>query len=343
MEHQTNSFMFNTNETLVVHEAAHQWFGNLVTCGSWQDIWLNEGFALFTTNYNLELHHPASTLANALRAQLNFIVSQPGGSVFVDDTTSVDRIFNGRLTYIKGGWLVQMLRWKLGDSAFFRGVRRYLQDPAVRYGYARTADLQRNLEAESGQLLESFFADWFYGQGHPSFQLVWTPVGNGLVQTKLSQTSSHPSVDFFDMPVPIRFKNAQRDTIIMIDHVQQDQSAYHRLSFMPDSAFIDPQMKLISAQNRVEKKELPSAEPNTAIVYPNPIGNRFNILLRNFQQGPLSIAIHNEIGQLLWQEQRPLFSGNDILQVASDKLPGGVYLLVIRSGSDVRIVRKILK
>jgi aminopeptidase N len=343
MEHQTNSFMYNTNETLIVHEAAHQWFGNLVTCGSWQDIWLNEGFALFTTNYSLELHHPAATLMNTLRVQLNSIVSQPGGSVFVDDTTSVGRIFNARLTYFKGGWVAQMLRWKLGDSAFFRGMRAYLQDPALRYGYARSADLQRNLEAKSGQDLDGFFADWLYGQGYPSYQLAWTPVGNGLVQTSLSQTVSHPSVDFFEMPVPIRFKNAFQDTIIIIDHRQQAQTAYHRLAFMPDSAFIDPQMKLISAGNRVERKELPPSEPNTAIVYPNPVGNSFNVSLRNFQEGTLTLAIHNSIGQLVWREQRNNFSGNDIIQVSSDKLAGGIYLLSIQSGNDVRVVRKIMK
>ncbi len=343
MEHQTNSFMVNVNETLLVHEAAHQWFGNLVTCGSWQDIWLNEGFAVFLTNFSIEKYHPPLTLFNTLRSQLNLVTSQPGGSVFVYDTTSPARIFNARLSYYKAAWLVHMLRWKLGDSAFFRGLRNYLQDPSVRYGFARTTDLQRNLETESGQDLDEFFDDWLYGEGYPSYQLNWTDLGNGLIRTSLNQTTSHPSVSFFEMPVPIRFKNAQRDTILVINHRQQAQSAYHRLGFIPDSAFIDPQLKLVSAGNTVQKTDVPPADPNTVTVYPNPVGNGFSILLRNFQQGTLSLALYNSIGQLLWHQQSADFSGSDIIQVGTEKLPAGVYWLSIRSGNNVKLVRKLMK
>jgi aminopeptidase N len=343
MEHQTNSFMGNVSEILLVHEAAHQWFGNQVTCGSWQDIWLNEGFAVFLTNFSIEQYHPESTFFNTLRGQLNLIVSQPGGSVFVYDTTSPARIFNARLSYYKGAWLVHMLRWKLGDSAFFRGLRSYLQNPATRYGFARTADLQRNLEMHSGQSLKEFFDDWLYGEGYPSYRLSWTDLGNGLIRTSLSQTTSHPSVGFFEMPVPIRFKNAQKDTILVIDHHQQAQSAYHRLGFTPDSAFIDPKLKLLSAGNTMEKIIPPPADPNTAQVYPNPFGNSFSILLRNFQQGPLSLALFNNLGQLLWKQETADFRGSDILQVGTEKLPAGTYWLSIRSNNNIKLVKKLMK
>ena len=84
-----------------------------------------------------------------------------------------------------------MLRWKLGDEVFFRGVRDYLQDPAVAFGYAFSNDLKRNLEKASGTDLTGFFADWLYGEGYPSYQLNWEFVGNGWIKTNLSQTTSH--------------------------------------------------------------------------------------------------------------------------------------------------------
>lgn len=118
MEHQTNSFMVNMSETLIVHEAAHQWFGDKITCGTWRDIWLNEGYAVFCVNYNVEKNYPENTLLNLYRNQINNITSKPNGVVYVDDTTNVARIFDSRLTYNKGGWVLQMLRWKLGDSVF---------------------------------------------------------------------------------------------------------------------------------------------------------------------------------------------------------------------------------
>jgi aminopeptidase N len=343
MEHQTNSFMFNTNETLVVHEAAHQWFGNMITCGTWEDIWLNEGFATYLSNLNFELNHPPSVLLSIQRSQLNNITSQPGGSVIVDDTTSASRIFSGRLTYNKAAWVLHMLRWKLGDSLFFKSVRSYLQDPALKYRYARTADLLGHFERTSGQDLDGFAADWLYGQGYPSYQLSWTHIGNSLISTQLSQTSSHSSVAFFEMPVPIRFKNATKDTIIVIQHLNQAQESMFRIGFTPDSAFIDPQLKLISARNTVTRKEAPPADPNSVRIYPNPIGNQFSIYLRNFQQGPLSINLYNNLGQLLWSEQRSNYSGSDILQVPSSHLPIGNYWLQIRSGQNVRIVKKLLR
>jgi len=343
MEHQTNSFMFNTNETLIVHEAAHQWFGNMITCGAWEDIWLNEGFATYLSNLNFELNHPPSVLLSVQRSQLNNITSQPGGSVIVDDTTNISRIFSGRLSYNKGAWVLHMLRWKLGDSLFFRSVRSYLQDPSLKFRYARTADLLGHFERTSGQDLDAFAADWLYGQGYPSYQLSWTHIGNGLIHTQLSQTSSHGSVAFFEMPVPIRFKNATKDTIIVIQHQNQAQESVFRIGFAPDSAMIDPQLKLISARNTVTRTEPPPADPNSVKIFPNPIGQQFSIYLQNFQQGPLSIILYNNLGQLLWSEQRSNYSGSDILQLPSGHLPRGNYWLQIRSGQNIRIVKKLLR
>ena len=72
------------------------------------------------------------------------------------------RIFSSRLTYNKGAYLLHMLRWVLGDTLFFRGIRQYVNDPKLAYGFARTDDLKRNLEQVSGKDLTEFFNDWFF-------------------------------------------------------------------------------------------------------------------------------------------------------------------------------------
>ncbi|HEX6181572.1 MAG TPA: M1 family metallopeptidase, partial [Chitinophagaceae bacterium] len=120
MEHQTNSFMFNTSPNLSSHELGHQWFGDKITCGSWQHIWLNEGFATYSTILFLQYGFP-TFYKTQLQTNLNSVVSQPGGSVFVPDTSNASRIFDGRLSYNKGSYVVHMLRWVVGDSEFFRG------------------------------------------------------------------------------------------------------------------------------------------------------------------------------------------------------------------------------
>jgi aminopeptidase N len=343
MEHQTNSFMYNVSENLVVHEASHQWFGDKITCGSWRDIWLNEGFAVFMTNYSIERYYPELQLMATLRSQLNSVVSAPGGAVFVDDTTSASRIFSGRLTYNKGGWLVRMLRWKLGDSAFFRGIRSYLKDPAVMFGFAVSKDLQRNLEKASGVELTGFFTDWLYGEGYPSYQLNWSVIGNGWIQSNLSQTTSHPSVDFFEMPVPVRFKNATRDTTIIIEHIRNQQTAFHQLGFTPDSAFIDPLLKLVSAKNTITKLDPPQSDPNSITVFPNPVQTQLTVYLKNFQAGNLKLILYNTKGQLLWKKQLNNFSGSDFIVFPTSTLPPGMYWLNIRNDDTLNLVKKILK
>ncbi|MDQ6903436.1 MAG: M1 family metallopeptidase, partial [Bacteroidota bacterium] len=174
-EHQTSTFIVTPNESLMSHELAHQWFGDKITCGSWQDIWLNEGLATHLASMDLETKYTL-TVTPTRKKEIENITSLPGGSVWVDDTTNANRIFNTRLSYTKGSHLLYMLRWKLGDSIFFKGMRRYFNDSSIAFGFARTSDFKRNLEAASGVDLKEFFDDWFYGQGYPSSNVQWTQI-----------------------------------------------------------------------------------------------------------------------------------------------------------------------
>ncbi len=343
MEHQTNSFMGSMSETLIVHEAAHQWFGNKITCGSWKDIWLNEGYAVFCVNYNIEKNYSEQTLLNLYRSQINNITSRPNGSVYVDDTTSVSRIFDSRLSYNKGGWVLQMLRWKIGDSAFFRATRNYLNDPQLlASGYAKTPDLKKHFERESGTDLTEFFKDWVYGQGFPSYQLEWAIAGENWIQTNLSQVTSDTSVSFFEMPVPIRFKNAKNDTTLVIQHTQNGQIDLFKIGFIPDSAFIDPKFKLVSANNKITRAQiLPGSE--NVVVFPNPVNNQFSVLLKNMTEGELNLSIYNALGELVWRRRVGNFKGEDLIVVPFDQMPRGSYWLKVNREQDPPIMKPILK
>jgi aminopeptidase N len=340
MEHQTNSFMGSTNRSLISHELAHQWFGDRVTCGSWQDIWLNEGFAVFGTYAYFETVLPKAETINWFRSEVDYIATKPDGSVHVKDTSSVNAIFNYRTTYVKAGWVVNMLRWVLGDALFFEGARRYLSDPIVSYGFGRTNDLKRNLELVSGENLDEFFDDWVYGEGYPSYQMSWLPLGN-KVQLVLNQTTSHPSVDFYEMPVPVLFKSATRDTLIVIKHTRNGQSELHDLGFVPDTAFIDPYVKLVSAKNKTSKSGTTTAK-NAVKLYPNPVGDQFSILLNNFTSNTAAVTVHNALGQLLWKQDIALPTGNDLLTIPSSSWARGVYVVRVRS-NDMNFVKRIVK
>jgi aminopeptidase N len=226
MEHQTNSFITSTGTNLITHEMGHQWFGDKVTCGSWQDIWLNEGFATWLADMFYPEKTDIVTYKSNVASDLSYIVSQAGGSVWVNDTTNSSRIFDSRLTYAKGAFLLRMLRFTLGDSLFFKGINQYLADPKLAYGFARTADLQRNLQNVSGQSLNYFFNQWFYGEGYPTFTVNWKDSSNGKLYFTVSQkTSRSTSVNFFKLPLPLKLSNSTntKDTTIVLACLRNNQ------------------------------------------------------------------------------------------------------------------------
>lgn len=278
MEHQTMSFMGGFSFGLQAHEMAHQWFGDKVTCGSWRDIWLNEGFATYLSGLTLE-HLKPSEWETWKTSTINSATSQPGGSVWVDDTTSVLRIFSGRLSYNKASYLLHMMRWITGDSLFYQSVRNYLNGPGTYHEFARTRDLQRHFEETSGKDFDEFLDDWFYNQGWPSYHLHWIQQSDSLI-VYVDQQTSHPSVDFFEMPIPILAVLNGQPHIFRVEHTTNGQ----RFSFfigntVVDSVGFDPDKWIISRNNTVDfLLDVNDADTDkNLLLYPNPTRNEVEI------------------------------------------------------------------
>ena len=281
MEHQTMSFMGGFSFGLQAHEMAHQWFGDKVTCGSWAEIWLNEGFATYLTGLTYEQFSPEQFWPQWKMSTSNSATSQPGGSVFVDDTTSVNRIFSGRLTYNKGSYLLHMLRWITGDEAFYTACRDYLESPGTAYDFGSTAELQSYLELHSGKNLDEFFTDWYYGQGFPTYDVRWSQQADSMV-IWLGQIQSHPSVSFFEMPVPVvAYINGIPETFVM-DHQQHNQRfSFYVGSGIVDSVDFDPELWILSRNNTVSQIITavdPVSQTDPFILFPNPAREVLNIL-----------------------------------------------------------------
>ena len=343
MEHQTNSFMLSTSPQLSAHELAHQWFGNKVTCGSWRDIWLNEGFATYLTAIFLEYGFPASHRP-FLQSTLNSVVSQPGGSLIVNDTTNIGRIFDSRLSYNKGAYVVRMLRWVLGDSTFFRGMRRYLEDPALRYGFAKTEDLQRNLEQESGKDLDKFFQKWVYGEGYANYHATWYQVsGSPWISVKLDQTTSHNSVSFYEMPVMLEFRNATQSVRVVADHRYNGQVFNFNAGFAVDTVLIDPDIWIL-ARNKSQSRSSVALLPADDIqLYPNPSPGDAIFRLRNASGNRLSLRLFNAVGQLLFKRDIGTSPGADVeVNIPFTRYAKGVYIVEIRNDRDLNVVRRII-
>ncbi|HIP48699.1 MAG TPA: T9SS type A sorting domain-containing protein [Lutibacter sp.] len=338
MEHTTMTFMGSFGRDLVAHELAHQWFGNKVTCGSWEDIWLNEGFATYLTGLSKEHLDGASSFKNWRQGKNSNITSYNGGSVFCNDTTQVWRIFHGRLSYDKGSMVLHMLRYKLGDTDFFQGVKNYLADPALAYGYAKTIDLQNHLEMQSGTDLDEYFADWFMGEGYPTYHIQWNQNANDLF-ISINQTQSHGSVSYFEMPVPIKVLGTGGEVAwLRLENTENGQLFTENISFTISSIQFDPDSHLISRNNSVTHN--PSLSTSSALfegIFPitNPVKNQINIQTTQ-AVSILKTSIYNTLGQKIFEQNNT----NPILDVSS--LPSGVILLHITTDQGM-FYQKLIK
>ncbi len=334
MEHQSNSFINSTDESLMAHELAHQWFGDKITCNSWEDIWLNEGFATFAAAFHMETKYPQSILVNR-QAIINTITSQPGGVLKVADTLNLGAVFGQRLSYNKGSYLLNMLRFMLGDDIFFKGIRRYQQDVALKYGNATTADFKRNLEEESGKNLTDFFNQWYTGQGYPSYTVKWSTIGSSTVNINVSQITSHPSVSFFKLPIALLFKNATQQKTIVVNNDFNNQNFIKTIGFIPDTVLIDPGLWLITKNNSTQKLATLNTGVGMVDVYPNPTTNPFTIYLHNFNETKASINIYNKLGQRVSSKNLNLTNGAELVQINNSNWAKGIYIMKIKVGNNL--------
>jgi aminopeptidase N len=277
MEHTTVSFMNSFGRDLIAHEMAHQWFGDKITCASWNDIWLNEGFTTYVAALVIENFDGEAAFVSEKNKMISNITSKSNGAVYVKDEelTDVNRIFSSRLTYNKGAMVLNMLRFKLGDKLFFQGLKNYLKDLNLAYKYAKTIDFQSHLEAVYGSSLAEFFEDWVYNQGYPTYTITAQNLDNGEARFTINQTQSDASVSFFEMPVPIRVSGANGKQLdLVLNNTVNDESFIEKVPFTITSVTFDPNKNIISKANTItlarEKFELTAVQlslnPNNNIL-----------------------------------------------------------------------------
>jgi aminopeptidase N len=327
MEHQTMTFVNSFDFELLAHELAHQWFGDMVTCGSWTDIWLNEGFATYLSGLCYE-HLAPEFWIRFREVRVKKIISDPAGSVFCPDTTNIYRIFDGRLSYAKGAMILHQLRWIFGDSTFFAALNNYLYDATLSYGFARTENLKSHFESSCGQDLTWYFNDWFTGEGFPSYQVRWSQTGDTVLFT-LSQTQSHPSVSFFELPVQLKFKNATCDTLIRFSNTFSGQSFTVILPFTVDSVIFDPDYQIISGNNTINAIAEHSRQPKLQI-FPNPATDRVTFRFGLSPQGANGrISIYDYSGRFV-QEHLLTPGASEFTLNTTDYIPGLYFYFLMQ-------------
>jgi aminopeptidase N len=351
MEHQSMTTLargLQTHEGVVSHELAHQWWGDLVTCGTWPDIWLNESFATYSEAIWREFLGGFTALRNYMLGLQHFSRGSWQGAVYDPEGQGFNLLDD--VVYSKGAWVLHTLRGVLGDSVFFGTLRAYRQKFAG--GNAVTNDLRAVADSVSGTSLAWFFNEWIYGAGWPvyAFSSSWAAdtVTLHIIQ---QQSTAWPT---YTMPVRIRFYYGTSDTTIVVINSGRKQTLRIPLSFQPDSVKFDPDNWIL--------KQLSVAQTGVADVPAVPVGcelgqnypNPFNPLTgikytiggsrgEGIGVRDVSIVVYDVLGrhvaELVNEKKQP---GTYTVQFDGSGLASGVYFYRLVTGSYVQTRAMIL-
>ncbi|MDR2238391.1 MAG: T9SS type A sorting domain-containing protein [Chryseobacterium sp.] len=328
MEHQTMSSMGAWSKDIIAHELAHQWFGDKITCGTWNDVWLNEGFATFGEHLaNEKLLMSNTEFLNYLAGEKSYITAAVGGSTYVPDTwlSNSNRIFDSRLSYSKGGYIVRMIKWVLGDAVFYQAVKDYLTKPNLAYGYATTADFKASLLQSTGKDFTEFFNDWLYGEGYPTYTTRWKQTGN-QIHFKVSQTRSSSTVSFFEMPLPVKVVGTAGQTAyFVLNNTFNNQDFVEAVTFPVSSVQFNYEHQILEKNSTVIQDNtlsVASVEKENFALYPNPAKNE--LYLKGVDRAT-EYTIHTADGRLI---RKSIYQPGQAMGI-SDLVPGA-YIFTIK-------------
>lgn len=343
MEHQTMTTQGFFERSLTAHELAHQWWGNQVTCAAWSDIWVNEGFASYAEYLMLEELYPGAQVTDMQDRHQN-IMSQPNGSIWVEDSLNDSRIFSGRLTYDKGAAFVHTLRFLVNDDALFFQTLRDFQN-AFKDSVAVGTDMQAMLEAATNLDLSAAFEQWYFGEGYPTYSAQWNTVGNEF-HVRVTHTVSAGSITpTFTTPLELRLsRTGLSDTIIRVN-IQGNTSSHivPMIGTVSQLTAIDPNNWVINRLGTISKNEnlnVASIESMSwdasTQIYPNPSASTVHIETTDGE--PLIIQLIDPTGKIILSETVTSPHTIDL-----SGRPNGMYVLQIKNTAKQEVTRKIIR
>ena len=339
MEHQTMSSMGFFNFELVAHELGHQWWGDHVTCSTWNDIFINEGFASYCEHLALEQFNPTNAASTMLQIHTN-VMSQTGGSVYNPDTVTVNRIFSSRLSYDKGSAVVHSLRFIINDdNLFFTALKNFQQQYS--YNTASILSFKSSVENTTGLDLTQFFNQWIFGEGYPTFTVKWNQVGTNFYLKNTETVSMSSVTPLFVTPIEFKLTLSNGDTIIKVYQDALAKDYTFTINGTISNVTTDPNNWILNKgtvtrdANLVSIKEL--SDNNLISVYPNPAKD--NLIINNTINANINqyhFTIHDVSGKLI-------LNGTTKQSIETKDITDGMYFITIKdeSGNLLKVTKFI--
>jgi aminopeptidase N len=344
MEHQTLTTMnryVQTDQRVVSHELAHQWWGDNVTCGTWADVWLNEGFATYSEALWRESLGGFPALKSYMRDTLNgFQYGSWQGAVY-DPVGQGFNLFD-QVVYSKAAWVLHTLRGVQGDGPFFRVLNAYRQRYAGKS--ATTAELKAVVDSIYSRDMSWFFNQWIFGSGWPKYASRYSWIPDTLTLTVYQQQSA--SWPTYKMPITVRAYHGTSNTTFNVWDSVRTQVFQLLFASVPDSVVLDPDgwvlKQIVSPPNSVGEDERPLTF-QLFQNYPNPFNPTTNIQfsISGHQLTILNVydVLGREVGTLVNEVRQP---GTYTVQFDARWLAGGVYFCRLQAGGLVETKKLIV-
>lgn len=334
-----DSFSYYSATWVTAHELAHSWFGDYVTCKTWNDVWINEGFASYmeyVALQRLNLNDLARELMTAAhqRAQLYT------GSIYVDDISDDQRIFSFGLSYKKGAIILHTLRYEINnDSIFFKGIKDFLSKYA--YSVATAEDFKGVMETVSGLDLTEFFNQWYYGEAYPVFNVRWYQANDTLTIVS-NQTSDSPKTPFFKTHFDLGVKFAATDSVFCLYQNTNDQTFKIPVKEKVNSIEIDPNNWILNRIGSITTEINDISESSNSIrIYPTPFKETANLEFYLPKPQPVKIAIYNINGSIIETQEIYGVAGGNLYSIGG-LLNKGIYFCQITINGSIKTI-KIIK
>ena len=337
MEHQTVSMMGGFTYTLVSHELAHMWFGDYVTCATWQDIWINEGFASYSEYVAREKQGLQSDANDWMDYAQQRAFQEPTGSVYVpaQEATNESRIFSYNLSYKKGAVILHMLRYELNDDEIFFSI---LKEFLVRHAHSNAtgADFLEVLNELSGEDYQWFFDQWYYGIGYPHFTFSFGRADDSRNYITISQQSSAGNDDIFKTSMDIDIYEGDDVTADRIYISENPQTFFYESSQRITWLYPNPENQVLMVVDNIVSAPM-SSNPLNISVGPNPFCDYIGISMANDAQSA-KVKVYNTMGKLILTKS----FAEKSFRLSTKNIPSGVYILQVESNGKIH-TQKVVK
>lgn len=340
MEHQTMTTIGGFSFHLVAHELGHMWFGDNVTCATWSDIWINEGFATYSDYLANEFILGWDAGKSFISSAQSSAMSSAGGSVYIPEDMiypgNEGRIFSGRLSYDKGAVIIHMLRHEIqNDDLFFKILHNFQTDFTGRT--ATGEDFKNTAEQVTGMDLDYFFDQWYYGEGYPKYDLDWFSTDSHFYLTSTQSTSS--STPFFKMLMEYKLLFLDgTDTIVKLDQTANVNSFEVETGKQVGLVLVDPEKWTMEKVNSLILGVNEMESPAYFTLGPNPVVDNTTLHFPNTSSNLRHITLTDLQGKTI----RSFETSKDEMQINTNELSKGVYLIHVTDGTN-SMNRKLVK